>query len=290
MLNYTKHLTTFAAMFKKTSYIIIIGLVVVLLGSCNRFSTLQKKGTPEEKYNASMVYYEKGDYYHAIQLFDELIVLYRGTSKIERVYYYYAQSYYKEKDYILASYHFKYFAKTFPRSPFAEESLYLSAYCKYMESPTYSLDQSSTTAAIREMQMFINMYPESPKVEEANKVMDELRLKLVRKDFYAAKEYLKTEYYRAAIYSLNQHIKDYPSSPYHEECSYLIIKANYVFASKSIMSRQEERYSSAIVAYNDYFAKYPDGKYKKDADKYLHNSNKGIAKLERYKNRRHRAL
>jgi len=211
-------------MFKKTTYIIIISLVVVLLGSCNRFTRLQKKGTPEEKYNASMAYYEKGDYFHALQLFDELIVLYRGTKKSERIYYLYAMSHYKEKDYVLASYHFKYFAKTFPKSPFAEECMYLSAYCKYLDSPKFSLDQSSTEAAIREMQLYINMYPNSERVAEANKVMDELRLKLIHKDFNAAKEYLKTEYFKAAIYALNQHIKDYPSSPYKEECNYLIIK------------------------------------------------------------------
>jgi len=277
-------------MFKKTTYIIIISLVVVLLGSCNRFTKLQKKGTPEEKYNASMAYYEKGDYYHALQLFDELIVLYRGTSKSERIYYLYAKSYYKEKDYILASYHFKFFARTFPRSPFAEECTYLSAYCKYMDSPKFSLDQSSTETAIREMQLFINTYPDSEKIEEANKVIDELRAKLIRKDFNAAKEYLKTEYYRAAVYSLNQHIKDYPSSPYLEECTYLIIKANYIYAKKSIFSRQEERYNLAITAFNDYQAKYPDGRYMKDAKKLLHSSNKGIEKVKRFRARRHRIL
>ena len=277
-------------MFKNKLHIILIALIIVALSSCKGFNYLQKKGTPEEKYEASMQYYEKGDYYHAIQLFDELIVLYRGTEKIERIYYYYAQSYYKEKDYILASYHFKYFAKTFPRSPFAEEALYMSAYCKYLDSPKFSLDQTSTKAAIRDMQMFINMYPNSPKVDEANKVIDELRLKLTKKDFYAAKEYLKTEYFKAAIYALNQHIKDYPSSPYKEECSYLIIKANYIYASKSIFAKQEERYKKAIIAYNDYIAKYPDGKYKKDADKLLHNAKKGLARVDKIRKKHYRPL
>jgi len=277
-------------MFKKTTYIIIISLVVVLLGSCNRFTRLQKKGTPEEKYNASMAYYEKGDYFHALQLFDELIVLYRGTKKSERIYYLYAMSHYKEKDYVLASYHFKYFAKTFPKSPFAEECMYLSAYCKYLDSPKFSLDQSSTEAAIREMQLYINMYPNSERVAEANKVMDELRLKLIHKDFNAAKEYLKTEYFKAAIYALNQHIKDYPSSPYKEECNYLIIKANYLYAKKSIFSRQEERYNNAITAYNDYVAKYPDGRFMKEATKLMNHSKKGIAKVERFRKSRHRLL
>lgn len=277
-------------MFKKEIYTITIVLAIALLSSCRGFNHIQKKGTVDEKYEASMQYYEKGDYYHAIQLFDELIVLLRGTAKIERVYYYYAQSYYKEKDYILASYHFKFFAKTYPRSPFAAESLYLSAYCKYLDSPTYSLDQTSTKGAIRDMQMFINMYPDSEKVEEANKVIDELRLKLIRKDFNAAKQYLKTEYFYAAVYSLNQHIKDYPSSPYKEECMYLVIKANYVYATKSIFSKQEERYQSAITAFNDYNTKYPDGRYSKEADKLLQNSNKGMAKVERFRNKRKRVL
>ena len=277
-------------MFKKAIHLILISLFIVLLGSCNRFTQLQKKGTPEQKYEASMKYYEKGDYYHALSLFDELIVLYRGTVKIERIYYLYAQSYYKQKDYILASYHFKYFAKTFPRSPFAEECLYLSAYCKYLDSPSYSLDQSNTRIAMRDLQTFINMYPNSEKVEEANKVIDELRLKLIRKDFNAAKEFLKTEYYRAAVYSLNLHIKEYPSSPYREECSYLIIKADYIYAKKSIFSMQEERYNSAIAAYNDYNAKYPEGKYSKDALKYKVDAQKGIEKVERFRNRRRRIL
>lgn len=277
-------------MFKNGLYTIIIVLALVFLGSCKGFNHLQKKGTVDEKYEASMKYYEKGDYYHAIQLYDELIVLLRGTERIERIYYYYAQSYYKEKDYILASYHFKYFAKTFPRSPFAQESLFLSAYCKYLDSPKYSLDQTSTKGAIRDMQMFINMYPNSPKVEDANKVIDELRLKLIRKDFNAAKQYLKTEYFHAAVYSLNQHIKDYPSSPYIEECTFLVIKANYVYATKSIFAKQEERYNSAITAYNNYTAKFPDGRYTKDAQKLLHNANKGLAKVERFRRSRHRVL
>ena len=115
------------------------------------------------------------------QLLDELIVLYRGTSKLDTLYYLYAQTYYKQGEFIVASYHLKYYAKTFPKSPQAEECLYLSAYCKYLDSPPANLDQYSTDAAIKDMQMFINMYPNSPKVEEANRVMDELRLKLIVK-------------------------------------------------------------------------------------------------------------
>ena len=272
-------------MLKLRQYIMYL-LIVLALGSCSKYQTLVKKGTPEEKYNAALKYYAKDDFYHAQQLFDELIILYRGTSKLERLYYYYAQTYYKQSDFIVASYHFKYFAKTFPNSEYAEECYYLSAYCKYLDSAPDNLDQSSTKAAVTDMQMFINTYPDSPKVEEANKVMDELRAKLVVKDFENAKQYLTTQYYKSAIYALKQHAKDYPSSPYADDAMYLIIKANYEYAYKSVFVKQKERFTITIAAYNDYFEKYPEGDNAKLALKLLHSSQEQIKKVDRILNKK----
>ncbi len=265
----------------KTRQFIILAFMVIALGSCSKYQTLIKKGTPEQKYKAALKYYAKDDYYHAQQLLDELIVLYRGTNKLEKIYYMYAQTYYKQGEYIVASYHFKYFAKTFPKSKYAEESLFLSAYCKYLDSPPDNLDQTSTKQAIKDMQMFINMYPDSPKVKEANKVMDELRAKLVKKDFENARQYLKTEYFRAAIYALKLHIKDYPASPYKEEALFLIEEANFEYAEKSIFRKQKERYTAAVAAYNNYIAEYPDGNYKKQAIKYMKAAQARIRHIDR---------
>ncbi len=270
-------------MFKNLLYIwVFAGILVVT--SCSRFNQLVKKGTPEEKYEAAQKYFDKGDYYHALQLYDELIVIYRGNTKIKHLYYNYAWAHYYEKDYVLASYHFKYFAKTFPRDTAAQEALYMSAYCKYKLSPPYNLDQESTKKAIQEMQNFINIYPNSPKVETANKIIDELRAKLIKKDYEIARLYYKTEYYRAAVTALNQHMKDYPSSPYKEECMYLIIKANYDYATKSILRKQAERYRNAIIAYNDYIEKFPHGEHVKDARRIYKLTQQKLNKLNYHKN------
>ena len=47
---------------------------------------MMKSTDMEAKYNAAVKYYEKKDYYHALQLFEELITVYRGTSKAEQSY------------------------------------------------------------------------------------------------------------------------------------------------------------------------------------------------------------
>ncbi len=264
MLGHIKHLLNFAAMSKILAYIILL-TGILLVTSCSNFNKVVKKGTPEEKLTAAEAYFNKGDYYHALQLYEELIVLYRGNQKIKDIYYHYAYSYYNEKDYELASYHFKYFARTFPNDSKAEEALYLSAMSKYHLSPQFNLDQTSTKNAISDFQVFINQYPESERVNDANKMIDELRKKLVQKDYEIARLYYHTEFYKSAISALEQHVKDYPSTPYAEECLFIIIKANYDYAKKSILSKQAERYNSTIAAYNNYFAKYPEGKYSKDA-------------------------
>jgi outer membrane protein assembly factor BamD len=266
-------------MFKNKVHILILVGILIVTG-CSDFTKVMKSGTPEQKYEASQKYYEKGDYYHALQLFEELIVLYRGNVKIKTLYFQYANCHFQEGDLELASYHFKYYAKTFPRDSSAQEALYMSAFCKYLISPRYDLDQTATRTAIQEFQNFINFYPNSARVEDANKHIDELRGKLIQKDFEAAKQYYKTEFYYSAISALKQHLKDYPSSPYYEECMFLIIKANFDYAKKSIAKRQVERYTNALAAYNDYNQKYPEGEYAKDAMRIMRMSKTKITDLE----------
>lgn len=226
-----------------------------------------KDGTKEEKLELANELYEKGDYYRALQVYDELIVLYRGNMKIHDIYYKYANAYYKQGDYHLASYHFKYFAKTFPKSEHAEDAYYMSAYCKYVSSSDHNLDQSSTKEAIQAMQLFINLYPDSDKVEKANELIDELRLKLIRKDFDKAALYFETEFYKSAVYALKQHVIDYPSSKYKDEAYLMAIESAYKFAENSIDAKKEERYKEALGVYDEYLEKMmPEGEEKEEAD------------------------
>lgn len=279
MFKCIKVLINFAAMFKNTLYILVIIGILIVTG-CSKFNQVVKNGTPEEKYSAADEYYKKGDYYHALQLYEELIVIYRGNAKIKELYFNYAYAHYYEKDLDLASYHFKYYAKTFPHDDKAQEALYMSAYCKYLMSPKHSLDQSSTKTAISELQSFINLYPESERVKDANKIIDELRLKLIQKNFDIAKLYYQTEYYLPAITALEQHVKDYPSTPFYEESLYLIIKANYDYAKKSVENKQYERYNNVVIAYNNYYSKFPDGEHSKDAMKIMRNAKSKLSTLK----------
>ncbi|MCX6273421.1 MAG: outer membrane protein assembly factor BamD [Bacteroidetes bacterium] len=252
-------------MFKKAAFSLFC-LSILVLSGCNGYQKLLKSTDNTEKFEAAVKYYHKGDYDRALQLFDQIIPFFRGTDKAEQINYYIAQSYFQQQDYIMASYYFKSFAKNFPNSNLAEECMYMNAFCKYLDSPEYSLDQTNTFEAITEFQLFINMFPNSARVGKCNDIMDELRAKLERKDYEIGKLYYKMGDYQAAITSLKNVYKDFPDTKYKEDLLFLILKAYVSFAQNSVPAKQPERYKGAMEAYNTLVTFFPSTSYLREAN------------------------
>jgi outer membrane protein assembly factor BamD len=265
-------------MFRKTALILLVVTLFATV-SCSEFKKAQKSPDRGYKYKMAEKYYDKGDYEHAMQLLDELMIYYRGSDTSEKISYYYAYCYYGTADYIQAGYYFLKFTNTFPTSQYAEECLYMSAYCQYLFSPEYSLDQSISMDAIKQLQLFIDQYPKSKRVEDCNKLIDELRAKLERKSFETAKLYLNTESYKAAVVAFKNLLKDFPDTRYREQAYFYILQGSYYYAIQSIETKKLARLNLAVDAYNAFLAIYPESTYMKDAKGIYKNINKEIEKI-----------
>ena len=232
--------------------------VVLLAGvSCSQYQKTLKSDDLEYKYEQATKYYEDGEFFKAMTLYEELIGLYRGLGKAEQIYYYYAYCHYYLEDYIMAGFYFKNFIRTYPNSTHAEESMFLSAYCYYLNSPPPSLDQTSTYKAINEMQLFANRYPKSEKVSECNDLIDVLRDKLEKKAYDNSKLYFNLREYKASIVAFNNVIKDFPDTQYKEQVLFFILKSNYLWAVNSIDSKKKERLDETIEAYEKFESCHP---------------------------------
>lgn len=247
----------------KRAFLILYILIAVLGVSCSsKHKKLLESNDQDAKFEAAMKAYERKDFFHATQLFENLLLHSRGREKAELVNLYYGKSLLGSKDYYSAAYQFESFVKWFPYSKYAEEALFQAAYCKYLESPDYSLDQKLTRQAIDNFQSYIDKYPKSERVAEANKLMDELREKLIKKDYTNAYNYYKTEAYQAAQTSLKNFLNNYPdATQYREDAMYYIVLAGYEYAEKSIENKQKERYEAVVMdyeRYNVYFSNMSD--------------------------------
>lgn len=257
-------------MFLNVRTWLLMGSIGLLLGmgSCkSKFEQLRASNNLQRKYLEAVKFYEAGKYTKASILFTDLLTRYRASAEAEDLNYYTAYTSYRMKDYIAARHHFKNFAQSYPNSPRAEECRFMSAYCYYLDSPRSNLDQENTYRAISEMQLFVNLHPESERAAEAGELIQKLRDKLEKKAFDNAKLYYNMglpEDYRAAVIAFENLLKEYPDTRFAEEIEYLTVLAQYHFADNSSFYRQEERFNEAIDYYESFVDNYPESKYSRE--------------------------
>ncbi|MBN2890817.1 MAG: outer membrane protein assembly factor BamD [Bacteroidales bacterium] len=244
------------------------------------FNRIIKSSDYNLKYEKAREYYDAEKYLKALDLYEQLVPFYRGQTRGAEVYFMYCMSNYQSGDYLYAGYHFKSFYTMYPYTPFAEQALFLSAYCYYLDSPRWSLDQEPTTDAISQFQLFLSKFPKSNLVDSCNNLVDTLRYKLEEKSFRAAKLYYDMGYFSAATIALNNSIKDFPDSHFREEIYYYIAKSDMKYADGSIYNKQKLRYTQASNSCKKYIKIFPQGNYIKEIIKIQEQADKNLAKMK----------
>lgn len=241
-------------------------LLAIVFSSCSEYHKALKKDDVAVKFDVAERLYESGKYTKAIRLFEQLATSFRGKPQAEKMFYMFAQSYYKTKQYYLSGYQFESFVSSYPRSEKAEEAAYLGARSYSMLSPVYSLDQTDTYKAIDKLQNFIDRYPNSQYLSEANIVVKGLREKLEKKAFENAKGYNEISDFKSALVALDNFIIDYPGTPYKEKALFYKLDSAYQLAVNSVPSKMEERLYVAKTAYAGLIKFNASTEYKQKAD------------------------
>ncbi len=267
-------------MKKSVQILAVLSIFCLLTSSCkSEFEKIRTSGDVNLLLKKGLEYYNKNEYQKAQTLFELVMPSIKGRPELEDVSYKYSYTHFYERSYTTAAYYFKNFALTFGNSPLREEAEYMAAFSEYKESPSYRLDQESTKKAIDGFQLFVNNFPESKRVKDCNKLIDELRKKLETKAIEEGELYFKIQQYQSAITVFENLLKDFPETSEAEQVRFMILKAGYLLAENSIYEKQEERYKVVIQKYNDFNDKFARSRFKKEAELYLKNSNKKIQEL-----------
>lgn len=249
--------------------IVSLLLLVVLFSSCSEYQKALKSEDIAVKYDVSSKMYDKGKYEKAIRLFEQIAPSYKGKPQAEKLFYMYSQSYYKTEQYYLAGYQFENFSSSYPKSEKQEEASFLGAKCYSKLSPMYSLDQTDTDKALDKLQNFINTYPSSTYLTEANAIVKELKFKIEKKAFENAKQYNTISDFKAAQIAFDNFISDFPGTTFKEDALYYKLDSAYKLAINSVPQKMEERLNNAKAAYNSLIKFSADTKYKAKADQML---------------------
>ncbi|TXE17446.1 outer membrane protein assembly factor BamD [Psychroserpens burtonensis] len=254
---------------KKLFYLLAISIV---LSSCSEFQKALKSEDTATKFSLGTELFDAGKWSKANRLFTQIVPKYRGKPQAEKLMYMYARSFYEMGDYVTAGYQLNRFESSYPTSEKVQEASFLAAKSFYQVSPVYSKDQQETVHALERFQLFVNKYPDSELLPQANVLIKELDYKLERKAFEIAKQYNYIAYfessdYLAAIKAFDNFLADFPGTSFREQAMFYRLDSAYKLGINSINAKQEERLNIAINYYTTFKKFYPNSELILEADK-----------------------
>jgi outer membrane protein assembly factor BamD len=241
--------------------------IVVTLWSCSSTKELVVQGAGETFREAMKLFNDK-DYSKAKDQFDIVIKQYPASAYADSSQYYLAETYYQQEEFVTAAFEFENVYKNYPSSRLAPEARLMIAKCYAAQAPRVQLDQQSSKKAIDAFQSFIDYYPQSPLVPEAEKEITELRNRLAEKCYQTAELYTTLGYYKAATVYYDLILDEYHDSNYADRAALGKVKV--------MMKRHKD--GEARAALEKFYSSFPGSKLKEEADKLARALNVDTAK------------
>ena len=233
--------------------LVILFLLSLIMWGCSG-SIETANMTPRERLTYAMKLYEDRDYETAVNEFSGIVLQYPGASVVDTAQFYLGESRFNRKEYILAAYEFSKLIRNMPASKMIPESQYMLAECYYKLSPDYSLDQKYTKSSVKEFQSYIDFFPTSDKVPDAEVKIKELNDKLAMKEYHTAYIYSKMEYYKGALKYYDNVIEIYHDTKYAPLAMYDKVKL--------LISRGNS--NGALEEINKFLQRYPSDEKAKE--------------------------
>jgi outer membrane protein assembly factor BamD len=122
-----------------------------------------------------------------------------------------AEIYYKKEDFAQAQGAYQLFKELHPRHPKIDYVTFKIGESLYMQLPsTVDRDMTQAPGAIKEFEVLMRDFPNSPHVPEAKKRRLEVIRKLAEKELYIADFYFRTDVWQSAIVRYEKYLKEFP--------------------------------------------------------------------------------
>ncbi len=261
--------------------IIILITAFLFTGCAHEFNNVYKSPDNIYKYEYAKQCFASGKFAQAATLLQELVTMQKGKVNAQESLYMLAMAQYCNKDFETASSTFRKYYQSYPKGDFAEQASFYTGQSLFQSMPDPRLDQSSTIGAINAYQQFIDIFPDSPLRETAQKRLFILQDNLVMKEYLSAELYYNlggyfgninsnTESnYESCIITAQNALKSYPFSSLREKFSVLIMKSKFELAENSSDEKRVERYREAEDECYGFLNEFPDSKECKTAEKYI---------------------
>lgn len=259
--------------------LVLLVSLLPLLAACSGSGRIQSE-SPQAAFERGKDLYDRSKYDRAAEYFQHVFDFGRANEYAGDAQYYLAQSYFQNRQYLLAANEFTRFVELYRNDPRVEEGEYMRALSYYRLSPPYQLDQTDTQTALTYLRLYLGKYPQGERADEVGAMIEELRAKLARKQFEAAALYERRELYEAAALSYLRVLEEYPDSDLADNALLGALRAYKAYADASVQERQAERYALAADAYERLVQLFPNSGLLKEAEALYADVDRALQRFE----------
>ena len=221
-------------------------LLISFSAACNSYD-IRPDMTSEERFQLAKKMYEKKDYLQAKTQLKILTLNSPGLPFIDEAQFLLAESHYQLKEFILAADEYQRLTRFYPRSQWVDDAQFKIALSSYQLSPKPSLDPKYTVQAVQQFQRFIEDYPSSDLIPQAERLLQECRAKLAQKEYKAGELYRKMHSYGSALVYFDSVLDTYYDTEFAKRALYWKGECLFKLA----------RYSESLNAFSTYVDSYP---------------------------------
>lgn len=233
-------------------------LLLLIAFGCKSYN-VRPDLSAEDRFSLAKRMYKNEDFFDAKNQFKIITLNNPGATFVDEAQYYLADCHLHLKEYILAADEFSRLTRLYPRSQWVDDAQFKTAYCEFKLSPKPALDQTYTVKAVESLQRFIEDYPGSDLIPEAERLLKTCRRKLAQKEYKAGALYRKLGDHNGAFVYFDSVTNHYYDTKFAEPATYW--KGESLFKLK--------RMSEARQAFEDLLRKFPKSEFVRDAKERL---------------------
>jgi outer membrane protein assembly factor BamD len=230
---------------KMVKYFIVL-IIFFIFANCSG-NKPKDNLTFEERFKKGIEYLDKKKYQKAQDQFNQIVISGSHTELGDDALFYLAESYFLNKEYILATAEYERLVRRMKFSPLVEKARWRICQCFVEESPKFYLDQEYTLKALERLQEFIDEYPDSEFAVQAGQTILRLRNKMGKKAYEAGILYIKLGVYDSAIISFEDMLANYYDTDYAEEAMVGIIRGYTLMGEKDKAKKYFDENESKIT-------------------------------------------
>jgi outer membrane protein assembly factor BamD len=193
---------------------------VVMVAGCG--GTLQEQAGGIADFERGKQAYDQTNWADAVLDLKAFVEAYPGTERTDDALYYLGDSYFRMKDYALASGQLDRLLRDFPGTIYDADARFLLARCDDLQSHGPLLDQTETERAIGRYREFLELHPDHARAAEARERVQALRDRLAEKRYLNGRLYSRLHAYDAAELYLRSVLEQYPESRWSADAALLL--------------------------------------------------------------------